>query len=72
MLVELVTMPPCHGGGHGFESRMSRQRGITCVGASGDCSPTTLYIAPSYNGSTADFGSANGGSNPPGVTKLKK
>ena len=24
MLVELVTMPPCHGGGHGFESRTSR------------------------------------------------
>ena len=25
MLVELVTMPPCHGGGHGFESRTSRK-----------------------------------------------
>jgi len=25
MLVELITMPPCHGGGRGFESRTSRK-----------------------------------------------
>ena len=24
-LVELVTMPPCHGGGHGFESHTNRE-----------------------------------------------
>ena len=25
MLVQLVRMPPCHGGGHGFESRTHRE-----------------------------------------------
>ena len=49
---------------------MDRQRGITCVGASGDCSPTTLHIVLSSKGRTSDFDSDNGGSNPSGTTFL--
>jgi hypothetical protein len=38
------------------------------VGASGDCSPTTLHFVPSSKGRTSDFDSDNGGSNPSGTT----
>ena len=40
------------------------------VGASGDCSPTTLHIVLSSKGRTSDFDSDNGGSNPSGTTCL--
>ena len=39
------------------------------VGASGDCSPTTLHIVPSSNGRISDFDSEYVGSNPAGTTK---
>ena len=63
----LVT--PC-----GLDSNSSRaaKEEQLCVGASGDCSPTTLHIVPSSNGRTSDFGSDNGGSNPSGTTLLIK
>ena len=33
VLVQLVRMPPCHGGGHGFESRTHRkQNEVNCYG----------------------------------------
>ena len=60
----LVT--PC-----GLDSNSSRaaKEEQLCVGASGDCSPTTLHIVPSSNGRISDFDSEYVGSNPAGTTK---
>ena len=61
----LVT--PCGTGSNPVGAAKEEQ---LCVGASGDCSPTTLHIVLSSKGRTSDFDSDNGGSNPSGTTCL--
>ena len=60
----LVT--PCGTGSNPVGAAKEEQ---LCVGASGDCSPTTLHIVPSSNGRISDFDSEYVGSNPAGATK---
>ena len=59
----LVT--PCGTGSNPVGAAKEEQ---LCVGASGDCSPTTLHIAPSSKDRISDFDSENGGLNPSGAT----
>ena len=72
VLVQLVRMPACHAGGHGFETRRYRQiqlcnwRSSMCwqSGKTLDNLDRQIYIVGLCNGSTADFDSASEGSKP--------
>ena len=68
IVAQLVEHRPSKSGVAGSNPVYRSKEDQLSVGASGDCSPTTLFIALSSNGRTADFDSACVGSNPAGAT----
>ena len=47
-LVQLVSTPACHAGGHGFESRTHRHAGIAQLVEQLPCKETVLGSSPSF------------------------